>query len=345
MKLRADESEKITAEAARWLVQQDGGLDPAGQAEFARWCAADPRHAAAVAELERVWGSLEGPARLQRRELLRAELHGMQTRRRRWQRSGALAAVAAGLVAFALWRPADFRPAPPPAPVETGAGTVRVIEPSRQRLPDGSVVELPPGAEIESAFDVTARLVILRRGEAHFSVVRDPLRPFTVVAGAVRVRAVGTAFAVQLGRAEVDVIVTEGTVSVAKPAAASAGEDPAGGTVVTAGQQAVVSIAPGEEAAPVNPVRALTTTELAEQLLWRRPRFEFSETTLAEAIALFNRRSAARLRVAEEAIAALRITGVFRGDNVEGFVRAMEATLGLRADRRGGEIVLRRGTG
>lgn len=223
MKRRADESERITAEAARRLVQQDGGLDPAGQAEFARWCAADPRHAAAVAEIEHVWRSLEGPSRLQRRELLRAELHGRQTRRLRWQRGGALAAAVAGSVAFALWRPADFPSAIPPAPIETSAGTFRVIEPSRQRLPDGSIVELPAGAEIESSFDVTSRLVILRRGEAHFSVVRDPLRPFTVVAGSVRVRAVGTAFAVQLGRAEVDVIVTEGTVSVAKPAATSAG--------------------------------------------------------------------------------------------------------------------------
>ncbi len=346
MKSRAGDSAGITGEAARWLVRRDGGLDAAGQAEFARWCAADPRHAAAVAELERVWCALEGPARRERRELLRVELRGLQARRqRRWRRSGALAGVAVVLLAVAWWRPADSNrgPLPLPAPAAAFAGTARVLEPTRQRLPDGSVVELPPGAEIHPAFDAEERVVILRRGEAHFSVVRDPTRPFTVVAGSVRVRAVGTAFAVQLGRAEVEVVVTEGTVSVAPPAAAPGAEAPAGPAVATAGQRAVVPVASGA-AEPVEAVRVLSAAELAERLAWRQPRIEFSETTLTEAIAWFNRRSAVRLRAADDGIAALRITGVFRADNTEGFVRALEATLGLRAEQRPGEIVLRRGT-
>lgn len=138
--------------------------------------------------------------------------------------------------------------------------------------------------------------------------------------------------------------MTEGTVSVAPPAAAPGAEVPAGPAVVTAGQRAIVSTLPGAEATPANPVQELTATELAERLAWRRPRLEFSDTTLAEAIALFNRHPAVRLRAADEGIAALRITGVFRADNAEGFVRAMEATLGLRVERRPGEIVLRRGT-
>ena len=60
-------------------------------------------------------------------------------------------------------------------------------------LDDGTVVELNGGAEIEVQFTAAERRLRLVRGEAHFQVAKNPLRPFVVEAGGVAVRAVGTA--------------------------------------------------------------------------------------------------------------------------------------------------------
>src|SRR3546814_7473302 len=69
-----------------------------------------------------------------------------------------------------------------------------------------------------TTLDVTmkpeVRQVALKDGEAWFQVAKDRARPFVVEIGDVRVRAVGTAFAVKRTAAGVDVQVTEGVVEI-----------------------------------------------------------------------------------------------------------------------------------
>lgn len=340
----------IETQAAAWLVRRDGGMTPAEAAEFARWCAADPRHAAAVQGIGATWAALDRPSASGQTGMLRDELRALEVRtHRRWRACGAaaLVAVAASLAIYVGIQKTTTTVAPLPA----AAMAARVSEPERRTLPDGSVIELKPGAEIAVAFSEERRVVILRSGEAHFSVTPNLQRPFVVEAGSVKVRAVGTAFAVQLGGAEVEVLVTEGKVTVAAPSAEIAGgeaphRDPtptagqADSPLVSAGQRTRVPLLP---TAAVAPVVTISAADLAERLSWRVPRLEFSETTIAEAIALFGRHSPVRLRAAHGDVAAMRVTGVFRSDNIEGFVRALEISLGLRAEYRAGEIRLHRG--
>ncbi len=72
-----------------------------------------------------------------------------------------------------------------------------VSAPERRELPDGSVVDLKPGAEIAVEFTPALRRVTLRAGAAHFAVVKNPARPFVVAVGDVEMRAVGTEYSVQ----------------------------------------------------------------------------------------------------------------------------------------------------
>lgn len=64
-------------------------------------------------------------------------------------------------------------------------------------LPDGSVVELSPGAAInyKEPFEENARNISLK-GEAIFSVAKDASRPFTVTSGNITTTALGTKFKV-----------------------------------------------------------------------------------------------------------------------------------------------------
>ncbi len=86
----------------------------------------------------------------------------------------------------------------------------------RVTLADGSVAELNASSEIKVNYTPADRRVQLVRGEAHFTVAKNKERPFWVQAGTVKVRAVGTAFDVRITEREIDVLVTEGKVTLAK---------------------------------------------------------------------------------------------------------------------------------
>jgi transmembrane sensor len=265
-------------------------------------------------------------------------LRGLETRarRRRYRRFAATGALVATLALGFLWTQ-KFSP-PPVAETALAATDVVVRQPERRTLPDGSVVELRDGAQLEIDFSPEFRRVALLRGEAHFAVTKNPARPFIVRADGVEVRAVGTAFAVQVGQSAVEVVVTEGKVAVEKPAPATAAESPETPRLLaslTAGHQAVV-----ETRAAATEVRELADAEVADRLSWRVPRLEFSGTPLAEVVALFNRHNRTQFVLADAPLGRLRVSGNLRADRVEALVAMVETDFGVRAERLDGRIVL-----
>jgi transmembrane sensor len=233
-----------------------------------------------------------------------------------------------------------------------------VLAPEKRVLPDGTSVELKVGAEIAVAFTDALRRVTLLRGEAHFQVAKNERWPFAVDAGGVQVRAVGTAFSVQREAATVEVVVTEGRVAVEKPVAEPPGAEVSPSVeravpvtvssiaYADAGQRVVLSV---ETATEAPAVVAVSAEEIAERLAWRAPRVEFTGTPLAEAVAMMNRsvgtQSGALQLVIDPASASLAkepISGIFRADNTETFVRMLELSLNVQVERRGNHILLKK---
>ncbi len=328
-------------EAAEWVARQADGLDPTADVAFRRWLAADPRHRAAWTELDAAWAAVNRPRHEGEAALLRSRIDAHRQGRQRRRRSAFRLALSTGLAAAAavvvlLYRPVQERP-PPDLPPATIA-----IRPHVQNLADGSRVELNSGAEIAVDFSPERRAVRLVRGEALFTVAKNPTRPFVVTAGLVEVRAVGTEFNVRLASTGVDVLVTEGRVAVN-----SAVTDPTlpvseliPPLLVDAGAQTRVTAAVSSvPAAPI--VTPISPAALASALAWRERRVEFAETPLGETLAWFNRQNALQLSLASPALAQRRISGVYWSDDPEGFVRLLETSLGVRAERVGNALVLR----
>ncbi len=223
------------------------------------------------------------------------------------------------------------------------------LVPGTQVLADGTVVELNGAAVIVSNFTATERRVRLEHGEAHFTVTKDPARPFTVTAAGVTVRAVGTAFNVRLADSAVEVLVTEGQVRLQPlpPPLASGHTGPTppalpavAERMLAARQRAVVSTTPSA-AAPE--IATLTPGEIERVLAWQHRLLDFTATPLGEIVAAFNRRNATQIVLADPALAALRVSASLRSDNVLGFVKMLETGFGVRAERRGdAEILLSR---
>lgn len=333
----------VESAAADWLVRHDRGLTPRQQDEFLQWLAADPAHRESFERHRRMWGDFNALAqwRPEHSAEPNPDLLAQPRRARllRWVAPAALAAAAA--VAVLVWRPAGQ------SAVRTAE--TRSIEAAGYRqetLPDGSTAELNRGAHLVLQYSPAERRVVLVQGEAQFTVAKNPARPFVVRAGGVDVRAVGTAFHVKLAGSNLEVLVTEGVVHVAqeKPAddAAPAGSGPRAPVLaeLSAGHRTVIPMAP-EIAAPA--VVAASAQDIDRLLEWRPRLLDFDSTPLADVVAEFNRRNPTRLALGDDDLRTLPIVASIRSDNVEGFVRLLEATMGLRAERRDdGDIVLRR---
>jgi transmembrane sensor len=204
--------------------------------------------------------------------------------------------------------------------------------------------------------------VRLLNGEAHFIVAKNPARPFFVDTGKVSVRAVGTAFSVALGAQQVSVLVTEGKVQVIEQGAGggeqeAAGSAPSAGTqapgdpiFLTTGQRAVVRLIPliplrapaarrGGETVQVND---MTPAEVERALSWQAMRLEFVDMPLGDVVAEFNRYNRQKITISDAETAAILVGGNFRADNVEAFVRLLDASFGVSAFRHDDQTVLRK---
>jgi transmembrane sensor len=314
--------------AADWLVARDRGLTRVQQAELAAWLRADARHAEIFAELEETWtrlGQLCDAAPAARTAAGGSGRRGKLV----WLATGLAAAAA---LAF-MWVNGS-RPAPA-APDYLLAASTEIGESHRLTLPDGSSVQLNTESAVVIKLTATERRVRLVRGEAHFQVAKNPARPFIVSAGAVAVRAVGTAFDVRLQPEGVEVLVTEGRVRVHNAAKGTSllttvtatGDEP----VLVAGQRAVVSTLASTAASAA--VAALDPAEIEQATSWQSGRLAFVATPLASIVDEFNRYNRHKLVIADSRLAARRFGGTFLVGDHEELVRVLEANFGVVVER------------
>ena len=323
------EPSPIDAIAARWLARQDRGLTPTEQDEFLQWLTEDPQHRQCLARQQQSWRELDALAQWRPAHSARPnpDLLAREPAIRRgpavWLTLGAAAAlvIVAGFIGFS-------RRTAAPETLPSRAVTARDFD--QKVLEDGSVIDLNRGGEIEVRYTPAERQVWLTRGEAHFTVAKNPSRPFIVRAGKVDVRAVGTAFNVRLDPSLVEVLVTEGQVQVRPPADAETLP------ILAAGQRALVP-----EVGRTR-IDTVSTEEMSRLLAWQPRQLEFDSARLADVIAAFNRHNRLQLELGNATLADLPVGASFRSTNVEGFVRLLESSFDIRAERHGDRIVLHR---
>jgi transmembrane sensor len=331
--------------AADWLLRHDRGLTAREQDEFLQWLAAGPAHRESFTRHREMWSDFDALSdwRPHYSAEPNADLFARPRRRSFIRRivpaALALAAVVAILASISALLRSDRN-----EPVAFEAASYQ-----EATLPDGTVMDLNRGAHAVVQFSASERRVLLVQGEAQFTVARNPARPFIVRAGGVDVCAVGTAFNVKLSGGNLEVLVTQGTVHVSpqQPAAADGTERHAAPVrapvlaELSAGDRTVLPIV-AIATVPERPTVVSVSSEEIERLLEWKPRLlDFDSTPLAEVVEKFNRRNATQLVVADAELRALPIVASIRSDNVAGFVRLLEATMGVRAEHRpSGEIVL-----
>ncbi|MBP7142310.1 MAG: FecR domain-containing protein [Opitutaceae bacterium] len=335
-------------EAAEWALRLRNGLRRDDRREFEAWLKSDVRRGAIFAEMEeasRLLDRLRDPAFASAdvphpEATFQADTGPTETRRR-WLAPLALAAAAALAIVGVLNMTSPVADGSYSAAFVTAAGASQTVQ-----LPDGSVLRLNTDSAVVADYSANERRVRLKRGEAFFSVAKNPQRPFWVDAGAVSVRAVGTEFNVRFRPESVEVLVKEGKVSVnplpAKSATTEAA-DPPPTHMIVAGEQATVSL-PASEARerPQVLVASVDAQRMESALAWQQGRLEFTDTPLADVVAEFNRYNRHQLAIGDPSLRAEPFGGTFAPQGYEAFLEVLEQSFGIVGERRGNETILRR---
>lgn len=336
----------IPQEAAEWVVRRDRGLSPTEKSAFDAWLAA-PLHREEFERISASWRGLDHlssePGLAAAADAVVSRAEARQTRRHFAVLTGAGLAAAAVALGVFVW----LRPAPAP----TGNFQIIASTSHEVHLPDGSIATLNGDSRIETDYTPDERRIRLVQGEAHFAVAKNPQRPFYVTAGPISVRAVGTAFNVRLGTSAVEVLVTEGKVqvndsihggSLLPAVSAAAPDEQADEALLAAGQQVVINLAPIANAPAQASVAVVAPAEMERSLAWQSTQLVFDDAPLDDVVMAFNHYNRRALAVGDAELGNRRITGVFRADNLDGFLRLLEASGDVRTESRGEDATVLR---
>jgi len=338
-------ADEIAAEADEWLLKlHDAEAAPAGQRKaFAEWLTRSPAHIEAFLTATRTWHALavdgaghwssdaliaaaraadESDNVIPLRDSDRPAAQAVPARRRRtW--SLRLAAVAAAVAVCAIgvgWLRGDW---PPQNDLKTAVGEQRSVT-----LADGSVVFLNTDSELRVRWTARERHIDLLRGEARFTVTKNPARPFIVATQEATVRAVGTVFNVRTAPATTQVAVLEGRVEVnADVNGAEPQSSPPRSTLILAATQRAAVTRKGIEVDVGPPFERVTA--------WTERRLVFRDDTLSAVVAEFNRYRLRALVVDDPGLAAVRISGVFALDDPDSLLTYLNNFESVRVTQGG----------
>ena len=332
--------EAVAEQAAEWFVQNRAGpLERETRAGFVAWLRASPLHIeeylgiAAVAReltaaaddpefrpevlLQQAHAAPDNIVALERPRLRRSVTAPAVRRTHLWPRAAAAAVVLMAVAATAIWSTRDGERFGLPRTYSTVHGEQRV-----QQLPDGSVLHLNTDSQVTVRYSRRERLVYVDRGQALFQVAHAGERRFRVAAGEAGIVAVGTEFDVYRKSGAVTVTVVEGTVAVF---AGTSPHFPPGALL----PENALRLGAGYQLEVGSQIGAPLRLDARAAVAWLHRQIAFENWALGDVAAEFNRYGPIPLEVDDQAIRALRISGVFDAYDTDSFAAFLETLNGV----------------
>lgn len=322
----------LRRQSGEWTVEDQRLLDEA---------LADPAFAQAHARANEAWRAMGEHATAPEMMVLREQALAGARRSHlsRWFRPNKAlhwgsAAAAVALLAVGLFASTLFDDVTE-SRYQTDIGEQRIVE-----LEDHSRIALDAGTTVRVRMARDSRIVELVDGQAQFMVASDPRRPFRVHAGEHTITAVGTSFNVEYLDRRMEVAMVEGKVAVSIGAP---GSDAAGAVsrVPVAGRRTVTDLVAGEELRvdADGRTRLDRKADIDAVIAWRQGKIILKDTPLGEAVRRLNRYSRLQVKIGDESLAALRVSGVFESGDTLAFVEALQSYLPVVVYREGPDLL------
>lgn len=311
----------IRAQAADWLAQmQNPEATPDTRDAFEQWRNADIRHALAFEQCRSLWlmtQELKNDAGIQR------ELDSARARKKSRAHNNRWYLFAAAATFLVISVGVFFQLSPQPVEYSTGIAEQRLIQ-----LEDGSSALLNTDSVLQVRFTSNKRELLLKKGEAYFTVAKDKQRPFEVAAEKSSVRAVGTEFNVSLLNHKLTLDVTEGVVEFKTKTAA----DDLLTRKVKQGE--AINFNAGDSKLLIQPANT------ARISAWKARKIYFSADTLEAAINEYNRYTRKKIVILHNELKHQKISGVFNIDDTDTFIFSLEQLLDVRVERHRDNILI-----
>lgn len=332
-------NDDVSTQAAYWIAKLDGGLPkPEVFKDFMRWKTADPKHAEAYKELSLVWST----ANKMQAEAEEANVAPLPASSNHAPVSSdpqsdhmafalRMSFAASLIIGICLLVVSGWQSSPLMDEQSLQLHTL-VGEQQRMQLSDGSELVLNTDSLARVEFNPDERRVYLTRGEAHFEIAHNPDRPFKVYTPLGNVRAVGTAFSVDLSQQEFSVTVTDGRIAVSS--AEQMGRQK---------NQPLALADAGQQVTLVNQepqVRSLSNAEMEKQTAWQQGLLVFDGEPLTQVIEQLSRYTDRDIVIADPGIADLKIGGQFRTNEIDGVLDALSNGFGIAVQYSDQRILL-----
>lgn len=332
-------------EASVWIAKLDNDLSAADQEALQEWMAADHENQTVLMEMAILWDKMGDLSRLSDLFPEAGIRPGKSPRFALATAASIFITLLAGVWAVIALNSGDAPDtrqavivAAPDTVYETAIG-----EQSTVHLPDGTQLVLNTHSLVEVNYSDQYRLLRLKRGEIHVQVAHVEARPLSVIAGDTIVKAVGTAFSLEISSNQhIELVVTEGKVLVGvhqiTPVGVTDDVTPdiqvSSSVTVMAGEQIILGT-PEEEVTNVSP------DEIEVKLSWRQGNLVFRGELLEDAVAEIGRYTTVEFEILDDDLKKVRIAGRFRAGDVDGLLATLRENFDISYERTGdGRILL-----
>lgn len=331
-------------EASEWISKLDKGMTSTDRVALKKWMASSDDNQAVLLEMASLWDSMSVMSRLS--ELFpNGAVRSGKSPKFAWAIAATIfVAVVAGIWAVTAANP-DYSPSPQQVVVEASPEIIyetAIGQRSTVYLPDGTRVVLNTNSRIEVEYSKTFRLLNLKYGEIHVEVMHDEDRPLSVIAGDRVVKAVGTAFSLEITvDHRVELVVTEGKVLVGVVNNSDKNRDAA---VHSIEEEFSVAVAAGEQFMlddPAEEILEVSPEDIEVKLSWRNGDLVFRGESLEDALAEIGRYTTVEFVVLDDNLKKVRIAGLFKAGDVDGLLATLREHFDVSYQRTGdGKILL-----
>ena len=311
-------------EASLWITRLDRGLSNQELSELKSWLQLSPAHVETFMQLVELWDKMESLSQL-------SELFPHKPQRISSKKMPVLAWAASvifvSLISLGLWLNTD---------VFFGQGAMQIVqfnseyetkvgEQSTFFLQDKTQVRLNTNSLVKVTYTDKQRVFELLRGEIHVVVAHNKQKPLSVYAGSNIIQAVGTAFNVELGINDVELIVTDGKVLVTDinsqtlaPLKLTDVHLSPKSFAVSKGQKAQLKASHAR-------IIGNNESKLAADLAWQQGNLIFRGESLFDAMQEVARYTNYQFDFDDEETKSIQIAGLFKTSDISGLLAALDS--------------------